>query len=238
MNRKTNLLCILGLILSLSPIILFTVIRVIYANRNYSLHYALFGPFCLFELILAFAGLVLSIAGAVSASKNGVKIPKSGVTGIIISSFGVVLVALLIWFGNYLSKAYTTPPDYSIKPHNSNIESIRKEIEDAMNEKTPEETSEKPLEDSFHLTLGYDYSIIRDDIDGFRGLTWHIERNGKCVFDRNTGGSLMLDKNLQWTSGGDGKFTVYLIAYVDGSYQRVSNIIEYTVEKDQTTESK
>jgi hypothetical protein len=33
---------------------------------------------------------------------------------------------------------------------------------------------------------------------------------------------------LDWIKGDDGKFTIYLIAYIDGQYRRVSNIIEYS----------
>ena len=59
-------------------------------------------------------------------------------------------------------------------------------------------------------------------------ITWRIIRNDRRVLERNANGELLLESDYQWIKGDDGKFTIYLIAYIDGQYRRVSNIIEYS----------
>lgn len=95
--------------------------------------------------------------------------------------------------------------------------------------RVPSPTPTPPLEEAFTLTLNSDYSITRTKRDGFRNIGWHIERNGEVILDRNAENETYLNTKYQWLKGNRGSFTIYLTAYVDGSYQRVSNIIEYTL---------
>jgi hypothetical protein len=87
--------------------------------------------------------------------------------------------------------------------------------------------------ETFTLTLNDDYSISRDDFEGFDNLGWHIELNGVQVLDRSavdfyTGEpELLLAADLQWLKGREGVHTIYLTAYQNGAYVRVSNIITY-----------
>lgn len=88
-----------------------------------------------------------------------------------------------------------------------------------------------PFEDTFTLKLNDDYSITRDDHEGFESLGWEIYRNGEHVLSRVAVRELTLEPRLQWLNGNTGTFTVYLSAWLDGGYKRVSNTIEYTLEE-------
>ena len=94
-----------------------------------------------------------------------------------------------------------------------------------------------PFEDTFTLTLNADYSISRDSHEGFGSLGWEIYRNGEHVLSRVAVRELTLEPRLQWLDGNTGTFTVYLSAWLDGGYKRVSNIIEYTLEEPVQTEA-
>lgn len=94
-----------------------------------------------------------------------------------------------------------------------------------------------PFEDTFTLKLNDDYSITRDDHEGFESLGWEIYRNGEHVLSRVAVRELTLEPRLQWLNGNTGTFTVYLSAWLDGGYKRVSNTIEYTLEEPAQTES-
>ena len=88
------------------------------------------------------------------------------------------------------------------------------------------------LTEAFKLTIKDDFTVIRDDREGFNNLGWMIERNGRRVLHRNAQNELQLESSLQWIAGSTGSFKIYLTAWVDGGYVRVSNIIEYTREVD------
>ena len=94
-----------------------------------------------------------------------------------------------------------------------------------------------PYEDTFTLTLNADYSISRDSHEGFGSLGWEVYRNGEHVLSRVAVRELTLEPRLQWLDGNTGTFTVYLSAWLDGGYKRVSNIIEYTLEEPVQTEA-
>lgn len=81
----------------------------------------------------------------------------------------------------------------------------------------------------FAITLNDDYTITRDEHDGYRNLGWHIERNGVQVLDRVAENELTLDTH-KWVGDMSGKYTIYLTAYINGAYVKVSNIIEYELE--------
>jgi hypothetical protein len=80
------------------------------------------------------------------------------------------------------------------------------------------------LEDNYHLTADHDFTLHRTGSIGDK-VGWVIERNGVISLSRAA------DSELQYRyfnnqQGAD--FRVWLEEYINGSYQRVSNIIEYT----------
>lgn len=93
--------------------------------------------------------------------------------------------------------------------------------------------STKKVIETFTLTLNDDYSISRDDFEGFDSLQWHVELDGVQILERgaddpHTGApELTLASDLQWFKGKEGVHTIYLQAYQNGAYVRVSNIITY-----------
>lgn len=103
------------------------------------------------------------------------------------------------------------------------ISSLYPSSKAAYNMETPPK-----VEESFKLTLNENYTISRDKHPGFSNLTWHIEHNGVEILERNAKKEAVLSTGSQWFTGDQGTFTVYLMAFIDGGYVRVSNIIEYS----------
>ena len=95
--------------------------------------------------------------------------------------------------------------------------------------------AETEVVETFTLTLNDDYSVTRDEHDGFRNLSWQVEQNGIEILQRNAENELtmnthdILEKALTLNNV-PGKYKIYLTAYIDGIYVRVSNIIEYDLE--------
>lgn len=89
--------------------------------------------------------------------------------------------------------------------------------------------NETKVIETFNLILNDDYSISRDEHEGFKGLGWHIELDGIQVLDRLAENETELSPYFQWIQGMEGIHTIYLTAWVDGVYVRVSNIIEYQI---------
>lgn len=96
--------------------------------------------------------------------------------------------------------------------------------------------SETAVVETFTLTIDDNYVLTRDDHDGFINLGWHIERDGVQILDRSAidfysytdEPELTLDTH-SIVGSQPGKYTIYLTAYINGTYIRVSNIIEYTL---------
>lgn len=86
------------------------------------------------------------------------------------------------------------------------------------------DTGEPAPELSHHLTLDYDFTVHRDGAIG-DAVSWVIERDGNIVLQRNASGELEYRYFYNYL-GGD--FRIWLQAFAGGSYQRVSNIVEYT----------
>lgn len=76
------------------------------------------------------------------------------------------------------------------------------------------------------LTLNDDFSITREDVEGYRNLSWNVELDGVTILIRNAENELTLDPSY-WYDGMIGKHIVYLTAWKEDCYVRVSNIIEY-----------
>ncbi len=78
----------------------------------------------------------------------------------------------------------------------------------------------------YTVSLGPDYAITRSGGLG-DSLTWVIVKDGKVVLQRNAANEL----TYTYFSNTDGSsFQVYLTRFIDGYYQRVSNVVEYTID--------
>ncbi len=86
--------------------------------------------------------------------------------------------------------------------------------------------------EDFNIVLNDDYTITRDEHDGYRNLGWHIELDGVQVLDRLAENELTLDTH-KWIGDTPGTYTIYLTAYINGAYVKVSNIIEYTINESE-----
>lgn len=78
----------------------------------------------------------------------------------------------------------------------------------------------------FKLTLNEDKSITRDEHSGYNSLGWEIYSGELLVLHRNAENELTLPAEYA-SFGGGLKHRVYLSAFIDGEYIRVSNIIEF-----------
>ncbi len=94
--------------------------------------------------------------------------------------------------------------------------------------------AELGINEVFTLTLDADNNIKCVYVPGYMNLRFHVERNGETVL---SGGPDEPDPNTNeitferswYAYRGKGDYKVYLEAYVDGIYLRVSNIIEVTI---------
>ena len=88
--------------------------------------------------------------------------------------------------------------------------------------------AEVEIVETFTLTLNDDYTVTRDEHEGFHNLGWNILINDEQRLQRNAENELVLDTH-NWVGDSPAKYTIYLVAYINGTYIRVSNIIEYTL---------
>lgn len=80
--------------------------------------------------------------------------------------------------------------------------------------------AETPVVEAF--TLIYENGVItRDEVEGYDNLGWHIERDGSLLLDRAAEGELQLPAEYTYPDT-----SIWLEAYINGTYVRVSNIIE------------
>ena len=77
---------------------------------------------------------------------------------------------------------------------------------------------------AYHLTLDHDFTVHRDGALG-DDVSWVIEKNGQIVLQRNAAGELEY-RYYSNTAGSD--FRIWLQQFINGSYQQVSNVVEYT----------
>lgn len=84
---------------------------------------------------------------------------------------------------------------------------------------------EVEIVETFQLTMDDDHTVTRDEHEGFMNLGWLVKYNDVEVLDRNAENEL----SYQYFGNSPGKYTIYLTAYINGTYIRVSNIIEYNL---------
>lgn len=77
---------------------------------------------------------------------------------------------------------------------------------------------------AYHLTLDSNFKATRDGAIG-DNVIWVVEKNGSVILSRNAAGELEFrnSSNVQGAS-----YRIWLKQFVGGSYQQVSNIVEYT----------
>lgn len=127
-GQKLSKLCVVGLMLPILSAVLFWA-GIIYGNlmelNSRLMDINIFYVFIFPSFVLPVPGLILSIAGVNGAKRKGKRGAGAGIAGIVLSALEIVLVILCVTLvDNYLKKAYTTPPDYTIQPHNSNVEAV------------------------------------------------------------------------------------------------------------------
>lgn len=84
---------------------------------------------------------------------------------------------------------------------------------------------EVEIVETFTLTADADHTVTRDEHDGFMNLGWMILKDDVQVLHRNAENEL----SYQYFGSDPGEYTIYLVAYINGTYIRVSNIIKYTI---------
>ena len=130
-----------GLILTVLTIVVFLVILLL-SFAGSSIEDRFTELLVIVEPFLPFAALAFSIAGFVKAKKQGERVKRSAACLIVSSLEALLFILFLLSLPAYLSRAKTTPPDYTIASHSpSEIESVREEIDRAMKEKQAKETS-------------------------------------------------------------------------------------------------
>ncbi|OUS26990.1 hypothetical protein A9Q99_17435 [Gammaproteobacteria bacterium 45_16_T64] len=75
-----------------------------------------------------------------------------------------------------------------------------------------------------HLTLSPEFMVQRDGALG-ESVNWIVEKDGNVVLQRNAASELEYSY-FSNTQGSD--YRIWLQKFIDGSYQRISNIVEYT----------
>lgn len=125
--REKNPFFLPALIAALIPLVILVILNIAGGYMNALMIKLLV---CLM-MVTPFAALIFSIAGSVAALKRQKRLIGCAICFII--SLLEVLFALCV--PNYLSKAKTTPPDYTIAPHTLSPEQIaeRESINEIIN---------------------------------------------------------------------------------------------------------
>lgn len=89
-------------------------------------------------------------------------------------------------------------------------------------------------EEIFHISIDENYCITRDEHDGYENLGWEVFIDDMPVLSRNARNETVFDTRTNGAVGVKAgcKYTVYLTAWKNGGYVRVSNVLEYTVPDD------
>lgn len=89
------------------------------------------------------------------------------------------------------------------------------------------------LNDLVQITIDDNHNVTRPaDLERFRNLGWIIMHNGEQVLHRNAENEL----HYNHCSFQSGKYEIYLTAFIDGSYSRISNVVSYEIESSIETD--
>jgi hypothetical protein len=163
-------------------------------------------------------GFVLSVIGTITSTIKHKRGIGFGIAGYLLINLYLTLVAVIFVAVVVISIFWHSDDEWKIQPH--------------IPQETAETSQSGQIEAGdieYSLILNDDYSISRNEADATTGLCWHIEHNGVQILDRAA--DLVLEPEYQWLDGATGTFTIYLMAFSDDGYVRVSNIIEYTLDE-------
>lgn len=224
-SEKLSILCVLGFVFAfLAPLIYLANPILFYLQHLYLLpqevslnavSLLLFRAGGIISLIL---GFVLSVAGIISSTVKHKRGIGFGVAGYILVNSYLTFIAFCV-AAVYVYSIFLMPDNKLwVQPYEP--------------QETAATTQTEQIEAGdikYSLILNDDYSISRNEADATTGLCWHIEHNGVQILDQAA--DLVLEPEYQWLDGATGTFTIYLIAFSDDGYVRVSNIIEYTLDE-------
>ena len=221
---KLSILCVLGFAFAiLAPFAFFGDAIVFYLRSIYVLPQDImlnWNPFLSQVTGFAFLilGFVLSVIGTITSTIKHKRGIGFGIAGYLLINLYLTLVAVIFVAVVVISIFWHSDDEWKIQPH--------------IPQETAETSQSGQIEAGdieYSLILNDDYSISRNEADATTGLCWHIEHNGVQILDRAA--DLVLEPEYQWLDGATGTFTIYLMAFSDDGYVRVSNIIEYTLDE-------
>lgn len=221
---KLSILCVLGFAFAiLAPFAFFGDAIVFFLRSIYVLPQDImlnWNPFLSKVTGFAFLilGFVLSVIGTITSTIKHKRGIGFGIAGYLLINLYLTLVAVIFVAVVVISIFWHSDDEWKIQPH--------------IPQETAETSQSGQIEAGdieYSLILNDDYSISRNEADAATGLCWHIEHNGVQILDRAA--DLVLEPEYQWLDGATGTFTIYLMAFSDDGYVRVSNIIEYTLDE-------
>ncbi len=221
---KLSILCVLGFVFAiLAPFAFFGDEIVFFLRSIYVLPQDImlnWNPFLSQVTGFAFLilGFVLSVIGTITSTIKHKRGIGFGIAGYLLINLYLTLVAVIFVAVVVISIFWHSDDEWKIQPH--------------IPQETAETSQSGQIEAGdieYSLILNDDYSISRNEADATTGLCWHIEHNGVQILDRAA--DLVLEPEYQWLDGATGTFTIYLMAFSDDGYVRVSNIIEYTLDE-------
>ena len=221
---KLSILCVLGFAFAiLAPFAFFGDAIVFFLRSIYVLPQDImlnWNPFLSQVTGFAFLilGFVLSVIGTITSTIKHKRGIGFGIAGYLLINLYLTLVAVIFVAVVVISIFWHSDDEWKIQPH--------------IPQETAETSQSGQIEAGdieYSLILNDDYSISRNEADAATGLCWHIEHNGVQILDRAA--DLVLEPEYQWLDGATGTFTIYLMAFSDDGYVRVSNIIEYTLDE-------
>ena len=221
---KLSILCVLGFAFAiLAPFAFFGDAIVFFLRSIYVLPQDImlnWNPFLSQVTGFAFLilGFVLSVIGTITSTIKHKRGIGFGIAGYLLINLYLTLVAVIFVAVVVISIFWHSEDEWKIQPH--------------IPQETAETSQSGQIEAGdieYSLILNDDYSISRNEADAATGLCWHIEHNGVQILDRTA--DLVLEPEYQWLDGATGTFTIYLMAFSDDGYVRVSNIIEYTLDE-------
>jgi hypothetical protein len=221
---KLSILCVLGFAFAiLAPFAFFGDAIVFYLRSIYVIPQDImlnWNPFLSQVTGFAFLilGFVLSVIGTITSTIKHKRGIGFGIAGYLLINLYLTLVAVIFVAVVVISIFWHSDDEWKIQPH--------------IPQETAETSQSGQIEAGdieYSLILNDDYSISRNEADAATGLCWHIEHNGVQILDRAA--DLVLEPEYQWLDGATGTFTIYLMAFSDDGYVRVSNIIEYTLDE-------
>lgn len=87
------------------------------------------------------------------------------------------------------------------------------------------EINEIVVDDYITITMDETYTLTRPEVTGYENLTWSVYCNGINILESDAENHA----TFEHCGREAGNYTVYLSAFVQGQYVRVSNEIKYRI---------